>query len=72
MIPAAMFSIQRATLAAQRRLHDASVGVRVLKGRAQIVRVMPLPSGDCDVQAITQWMPVASVAVALDRLQAGA
>lgn len=64
-------AIQSATLAAKKRTGDNSIAVRVKQGRGQIVGIDYNARGTCDeVREISEWMPLAEVPAALDRIPA--
>lgn len=62
-----ILEIQRATTDARKRLGDNTIGTRLEAGRVQVVRVT-YPDGDAEIEAVSDWMPLADVCGYLDKM----
>ena len=56
-----LFTIQAATRAAQARFNDKTLSVRVLQGKAQVVRVTYTDQGNSIVTPVTDWVPMSDI-----------
>ena len=69
----ALQMIRNATLAAQHRLgNDKSLSVRVLQGKAQVVRVTYKANGNPIVSPVTDWVNVSDILTTINSINGAA